>query len=125
MIIMGVESIRDKVKRIDVDVVGVANVFSKTEDIQGIIHKVAVVSGTMLSGTFAITDTQTGENVWNENSVSLETTSPVRYPKVSGSTVAGVTLSSYDEKVATSNITISLTGITPATGTATCYIYFK
>ena len=122
---MATDPIRRKVGRVDVAVVGSSGAFSKNEPVEGVIKKIALVSGTMISGNVAIVDNETSENIWSESSVSLETTNPVRYPKVSGSTVLGVTLSGYDEEFVADNVTVAFTGIVPTNGTATCYLYFQ
>lgn len=126
---MAIESERQEVNYVSGAIVGVAGSYSTTENIKGIVKKIAIVSGTMLSGIVAITDTHTAENVWNEDPVDCSgSTHPVKYPRISGNLTAGTAISDHgaDEiGFPTDNITISLTGITPATGTATYYIYFQ
>jgi hypothetical protein len=133
---MAITTLRSKIERISVPITGVANAFtSNGVSIQGRIIKLAIVSGGLttsaLSGQISITDATTGENIWVQSAtagVSFQTTHKVIYPRVSGSTTAGVTSGLAGDNewgFPCTSINVALTGITPATGTATCNIWFQ
>jgi len=133
---MAIDQIRSKIERFSIPIVGVSNTFSSTgNSIKGRIIKIAFVcgnvAGAMISGNITITDGITGENIWTQSAsagVSFQSTNPVRYPRVSGHTAAGVLVANnYDDEIGfpCTSVSVSIAGLTPATGTGTCYIWFQ